>query len=208
MANKKWNEQKIKAQLIDDLIKKNQDQSLICSEVPFLGGKRWADIVEIKKNSLIAYEIKSDLDSLVKLREQLSDYTGTFNEIYVVLSKKFKPKHLDLPKHIGYFLVEPGEEKIILKRKSYKKKHLSKKKLSYFLWRPDMPTHLRKYKEPMELIRNKVIKSNTIRSLQNLVIQALKKRYSDRFKLFLKEKSKRTHFSEINILTKKEISIC
>ena len=208
MVNKKWDEKRIKAQLIDDLIRKNQNNSLICSEVPLLGGKRWVDIVEIKNDSLIAYEIKSDLDSIVKLKEQLDDYMGAFNEIYVVLSKKFIGKHTKLPKHIGYFVIEPDKGEIILKRKPQKKTHLSKKKLSYFLWRPDIPKQLRKYKEPMNLVRNKLIKNSTIQSLQILAIKALKRRYNDRFKLFLKEKSKKTHFSEISVLTKKEIYVC
>ena len=207
MVNKKWDEKRIKAQLIDDLIRKNQNKSIICSEVPLLGGKRWVDILEIKKDSLIAYEIKSDLDSIIKLQEQLDDYIGAFNEIYVVLSNKFIGKHTNLPKHVGYFVIEPDEGKIILKRKSKKKIHLSKKKISYFLWKPDMPIHLRKYKKSMDFIRNKLIKNSTTQSLQKLAIQALTRRYSDRFKLFLQEKSKKTHFSEISVLTKKEIHI-
>ncbi len=38
-------------------------------------------------------------------------------------------------------------------------------------------------------------------------IKALKRRYQDRFELFLEERSPKTHFSEISILTKKEIEI-
>ena len=207
--NKKWNEERIKAVLIDYLIKKNKDNKyLICSEVPLLGGKRWVDILEIKENSLIAYEIKSDLDSLINLKGQLSDYMNTFNETYVLLSKKFTGKHKNLPKNIGYFWVAPEKGGIILKRKSKRKIFLSKKNLSYFLWKTDIPANLRRYKEPIDLTRLRVIKYNTVKFIHSLAITALKRRYVDRFELFLKERSDKTHFSEINILTKKETEIC
>ncbi len=89
-----WNEKKIKATLIDYLLREGRgSNNIICAEVPFLGGRRWADIVELKENSLVAYEIKSELDSLVNLSDQLADYMDTFNEVYVVLSKKFIGKH-------------------------------------------------------------------------------------------------------------------
>ncbi len=107
---------KIKAVLIDHLLKKSR--SVICVEVPFLGGKRWADIVELKENSLIAYEIKSELDSFTKLKEQLYDYVNTFNEVYVILSKKFIGKHKDLPKSVGYFWVDPNEGITYIEEKS------------------------------------------------------------------------------------------
>ncbi len=204
---KKWDEKKIKALLIDYLIEKGEGH-IICSEAPFLGGKRWADILEIKENALAAYEIKSDLDSLIKLKEQLADYADTFNEIYVILSKKFAGQHKDLPKNIGYFWVDPDKEKIILKRKSKKKTRLSKKNLSCFLWKQDMPVNLRRHNESIDLTRDRIIKSSTAKFIHNLALTALKRRYADRFKLFLKEKSDRTHFSEINVLTKKETDIC
>lgn len=206
MVIKKWDEKRIKALLIDYLIKKKKGH-IICSEVPFLGGKRWADILEIKDNMLTAYEIKSDLDSLRRLQNQLIDYEYTFNEIYVVLSKKFEEKYRDLPKNVGYFVIDPHKEKFILKRKSKIKIRLSKNNLSYFLWQKDMPENFKKYKEPVDLTRNRIIKHKTSKSIHNLAITALRKRYTDRFQLFLKERSHKTHFSEINILTKRETNI-
>ena len=88
----KNNQNRIKTLLIDKIIKdnKNIDDYIICSEVPFLSGKRWADLVVLTKDSLIAYEIKSELDSLTRLSEQIKDYSKTFDKVYLVLSKKFK----------------------------------------------------------------------------------------------------------------------
>ena len=204
---KRWDEKKIKAILIDYLLKNKSSSSVICAEVPFLGGKRWADIVELKENSLTAYEIKSDLDSFVNLEKQLLDYTETFNEVYVVLSKKFTGKQKDLPQNIGYFWLDPDKGRVVLKRKSKKKNKPSKKNLSYFLWKKDLPSEFKNSKFSIEIIRDEFIKNSTKKNLQSQAIKALKKRYKDRFELFLREKSPKTHFSEINVLTKKETSI-
>ena len=108
---------KIKAVLIDYLLKNKSHERIICAELPFLGGKRWADIVELKENSLIAYEIKSDLDSFTRLEGQLDDYINTFNEVYVILSKKFIGKEKNLPKRVGYFWIDLDKEEVILKKK-------------------------------------------------------------------------------------------
>lgn len=204
---KKWDETRIKAILIDHLIKEKGHDSIICSEIPFAGGKRRVDILKIKGNLLIAYEIKSDLDSLTNLKKQLDDYINTFNEVYVVLSKKFIGKHKILPKNVGYYWVDPEKRTVILKRKSQRKKRVSKKTLSYFLWKKDIPKAINSYKDSIELIRSRITKHNTTTFIHNLAIQALKKRYKVRFDLFLKERSNKTHFSDINILTRKEIRI-
>lgn len=205
---KKLDEKKIKAILIDKLIQNSPNHQIICSEVPLLGGKRWVDILEIKKNSLIAYEIKSDLDNLSKIENQINDYAKTFNEVYLVLSKKFIGKY-KVPSNIGYFLVDSHKRSISLKRKSSKRIHVSKENLSYFLWREDIPSIFKKKNEDIISIRKKLIQKSTAKELQCLAIKALKKRYYHRFDLFLKERdeSEKTHFSDISVLTKKEIKI-
>ena len=71
-----------------------------------------------------------------------------------------------------------------------------------------MPCELKNSKFSMKPIRSKVIKTRTNKEIRTCAIKALKRRYKDRFELFLKERGKKTHFSEISTLTKKEISIC
>ena len=204
---KKWDEKKVKSILIDHLLGKKEEQHIICSEVPFLAGKRWVDILELKEDSFTAYEIKSELDSFEKLHEQLKDYIETFNEVYVVLSKKFMGKHKSLPKNVGYFWIDTDKEEIIMKRKAKGRKTLKKENLSYFLWKKDISRHLKKYKGDVISMRDEFIKKTGIKSMQNIAIEALRERYEPRFELFLKEKGEKTHFSEISVLTKKETSI-
>ena len=203
---KKLDEKKIKAILIDELIKDDPTNKIICSEVPFLGGKRWVDILEIKENSLVAYEIKSDLDNLSTIEGQINDYAETFNEVYLVLSKRFIDKY-KVPQRIGYFSVDSYQRIISLKRRSIKRIYLSKENLSYFLWREDIPYLFKKKHEDMISIRKNLIQKITTKNLHQLAIKALKKRYRHRFDLFLEERSNKTHFSDISVLTKKETRI-
>ena len=206
----KWNEKKIKSVLIDYLLSKNESNNIICSEVSFLSGKRWADILELKENSLVAYEIKSDLDSLKKFKEQLKDYSETFNEVYVVLSRKFKGQEKLLPPEVGYFWVDPGrgERPLSIRRKAKRRTNLKKENLTHFLWKKDISKHLKEPCEDVVLMRNRFTKKNSLRYIHCLAIKTLRERYGARFELFLKEKSEKTHFSEIDVLTKKETSIC
>ena len=206
----KWNEKKIKSVLIDYLLSKNESNNIICSEVSFLSGKRWADILELKEDSLVAYEIKSDLDSLRRFKEQLKDYSETFNEVYVVLSRKFKGQERLLPPEIGYFWVDTGRDKrpLSIGRKARRRTNLKKENLSHFLWKKDISRYLKEPCENVVLMRNKFTKKNSLKYIHLLAIKALRERYEGRFELFLKEKSEKTHFSEIDVLTKKETSIC
>ena len=206
-TNKRWDEKRIKAILIDVLLQEHHDNKIICSEMPFLGGKRWADIVMIKDNLLTVYEIKSELDSLAKIQEQLNDYKYTFNEVYVVLARKFwKQDHL-LPKDVGCFLFKEDEEKLILKRRSKKRLRLHKDNLSLFLWKEDIPFNFKKNNEEVMIARKRIVKESTTQYLHALTIKTLLKRYRNRFDYFMREKSDKTHYSEISVLTKKETNI-
>ena len=205
----KWSEKKIKSVLIDYLLDKNESSHIICSEVSFLSGKRRVDILELKENSFTAYEIKSDLDSLRKFDEQLKDYSETFNEVYVVLSRKFRGQEKLLPPDVGYFWIDPDSESrpLSIKRKAKRRTNIKKENLSHFLWKKDISKHLKEPCEDVVLMRNRFAERNSLRFIHHLAIKALRERYQGRFELFLKEKSERTHFSEIDVLTKKEISI-
>ncbi|WP_035479219.1 sce7726 family protein [Aliagarivorans marinus] len=60
----------------------------------FRVGKSKADCVVINGKST-CYEIKSDYDNLSRLEEQLNDYLGLFDEVYVVCSQKHLHTVLD-----------------------------------------------------------------------------------------------------------------
>ena len=108
----------IKTSFIDYLLN-NYETELIGIEVPYLFGYRRADLVAIINNKTVAYEIKSELDSLSKLSAQIDDYVNVFNEVYVVLAEKYKRSSIisKLPQKVGIYYIDQNN-KISLDRKS------------------------------------------------------------------------------------------
>jgi hypothetical protein len=63
----KINAKQIKPFLIDFLLQKKKSKyDLLVNEAPFLRGNRWADLLAIKKDNLIGFEIKSEADTFKK----------------------------------------------------------------------------------------------------------------------------------------------
>ena len=203
----KNNQNRIKTLLIDKIIKdnKNNDDYIICSEVPFLSGKRWADLVVLTKDSLIAYEIKSELDSLKRLSEQMKDYSKTFDKVYLVLSKKFK-KIPAIPQNVG--LLRFDNEIFFKKRVAETQKQLKKENLSYFLWKQDLKKHIiNKKEDEVNRLRNRFINKYKIEQIKEMAISCLRKRYENRFELFLYDKNKKTHLEDLYLLSNKHLEI-
>ena len=209
--NKKLDQQKIKAILIDEIIKKND--CIICSEVPFLSGKRWADLVVLKKNTMIAYEIKSELDSLRKLSGQIRDYMDTFDKVYLVISKKFKDvlvsnKFNKWPadlKKAGIWVVNDNN-RIVKQRGAIQKKHPKKSNLSYFLWKKDLKKYLNQDKELNKLRTVFIARKNTT-EIKKIAISCLEARYKQRFEMFLHDRYKQTHIDDLRLLTDSHLQI-
>ncbi|KOP30915.1 hypothetical protein ADM98_05470 [Exiguobacterium sp. BMC-KP] len=62
-----------------------------------------ADFVLINKKKCIVYEIKTDLDNLERLSQQLLDYSTVFSELYVVTTEKnYYPVYKNLKEIIPY----------------------------------------------------------------------------------------------------------
>ena len=72
-------EVKIKALLVDHFIK---DNAVSCFEIK--ANKSRLDYLRINGSS-ISYEIKSELDNLLKLKKQVNDYSTLFEYNYVVI---------------------------------------------------------------------------------------------------------------------------
>lgn len=100
-------------------------------------GSRRADLVEIKKNKMICYEIKSDRDNLKRLEGQIKEYSKFFDEIIVVVGEKYKDQVLDLiPTYCGIYLVESDSIKIIRKPLPHNKVKI--KNVMSLLWKDEL----------------------------------------------------------------------
>lgn len=192
----------LKCLLIDYLLELYPDCLLIGSEIPYLSRKRWVDILLItKERELIAFEIKSDIDTLNRLEGQIRDAEKTFNQVYIVFSTKFKDKKLEFPysKNVGYIYIDKKEQNIIRKSKNISR--LSKYNLCFFLWKSDLNKYFKDKSLSVEKMREIFIKSNTIKDIKNCVIDVLLLRYKKRFQFFKNDRSKKTILADLHNLT-------
>lgn len=179
-------EKVFKISLLKHILSQN-NYKLICTEIPFLSLGRFVDVLQItQENELIAYEIKSDKDTLKRLDGQLDDYCQTFNKVYVIMSDKFKNHAKALPKNVGYGFIKNGE--IIIQREAKSKKRLSKWNLSMFLWRRDLRKYQQEKNQCVGETRAYYIEQKKQDEIKDDAIEALLGRYDDVFDKFMQNK--------------------
>ncbi len=215
MDTQNLNEFDMKVRLLDYLVSEQDSviDDVIACEVPFADYKRRADVVRIN-GCLHGYEIKSDLDSLVSLQKQISDYTKTFEKVSVVLTKT----HLEnarkiLPKSVGIILIGNKTTKSL--RQASHIKRLDKYFLSCFLDRAYI-NHRFKQKG---ILNNSLKKLNMFEirdffaskvkteEIKKIVIKTLKEKYQDNFRHFLKHRGNITHWEDLVELKKGQDTI-
>ena len=194
----------LKTRLIDYILScKYPKCKLIGVEVPFVSMKRRVDVLVITgTKELVAFEIKSDLDSLRRLHDQIKDYKKTFDKLYIVTSAKYKDI-CDKDLHntsVGYIYING---KIDERKKAKPTKKLDKECLARFLLKTDLVDLGYNKCDTVEHIRNELIKDvKNIETLRKLAIDSLLQRYSKRFALFKKHKERKTLLSDLDYLTK------
>lgn len=192
----------IKTRLIDYLLE-NYETEIIGLEVPYLFGYRRADLVTIIDNKTIAFEIKSELDSLSKLPAQIGDYIDVFNEVYVVLAEKYKRSSIisKLPQKVGIYYIDKNN-KITLQRKAKEQKILNPDKLVYFFKKEEM-IRLNNINSNFSLrkTREKFLKQNSIKNIVEYSKNILRNKYQEQFRIFLNEKGKYTLKEDLHLLT-------
>lgn len=105
-----------------DYLEAHYNFDFIAREVPFSKGSRRADIVAANKKDGIsyAYEIKSDIDTLLRLKGQLEAYRTTFNYVNVVTTKKYVSAVKNFGLWFGIMILE-NDGSITVKRKPRKR---------------------------------------------------------------------------------------
>lgn len=187
--------------LLEHILENNQ-YKLLCTEVPFLSAGRFVDLLQItEENEMIAYEIKSDKDSLSRLDGQINDYLKTFDKLYLILSEKFKDCIKDLPKNVGYGFIKNG--KIVIKRKAQRRKTLSKLNVSMFLWRRDLLEYQTKKIQSVSEFRKAYVEGKKLEEVKSDAINALMFRYSKLFNHFIENKHRPLIESDLKLLKRR-----
>ena len=84
--------------------------SRVQDELPIAGGCLPADVVEITNNEINGFEIKSDVDTLRRLPNQVKVYSLVFDRCSIVTTKKYLRKVREMvPEWWGIIIATDGE---------------------------------------------------------------------------------------------------
>lgn len=109
---------------INEIVKKHNDNHTVLTEL--IVNDSQADLVIINGTTNV-YEIKTELDTLMRLPKQLEDYTRAFEMVYVVTNKTYLKDVRNLLKDkfdsVGIYLLDDnGKLKLVRRSKSHKSK--------------------------------------------------------------------------------------
>lgn len=153
------------------------------SELPICESK--ADFVMINGQGIV-YEIKTDLDSLVRLNHQIRDYYKVFSYVYVVVGSKYIDKikdNLELQSVGIYELTKSG--RLVQRKKAYcNREYLTYETMFQLLRKSEFESILLKHYKKLPEVNNflyyrecqKWIGKVNIITLQKEVMECLKKR--------------------------------
>lgn len=151
----------IKALLVEYLLKKDREITL-GAEVPFIFGTRRADIISIKNETAIAFEIKSARDTTDRLAYQIESYKSYFDKCYIVCeASNLRKIRKIINKEIGLLVVENLSIKEIRKSKTFKR-------LNKYTLASTIPTSILKSMHKGKIPRAKVDLCHSISSQINL----------------------------------------
>ena len=160
--------------------------TLVIDELGLNHGKTRADIAVIN-GLLIGYEIKSNADSLIRLKEQIKSYNSIFDKSYIIVGKRYVGTiHKYLPDWWGIILAIKGSRFAVnfkLIRKPCMNQHINPVSIARLLWRDEVSNILRKKDMPAKLLRRpraflyqSLAERIKISELRKVVGEALKQR--------------------------------
>jgi len=140
----------IKYYLHQNFLKEYSDcpDSLITDELKVCGGRAIADVAVIN-GKMICYEIKSDYDSLQRLKNQISNYDLVFDLITIIVGEKFEDKISEfVPNHWGVWSIKTNKKGpfINVARKPKVNKNVDAFSIAQFLWKDEALHLIDKYK--------------------------------------------------------------
>lgn len=179
------NEYYYKNTILNQLLIKKHDlyNTAALTELPI--GDSKADFIMINGRG-VAYEIKTDLDNLLRLENQIKDYYKVFSYVYVVVGNKQLPhvKEFLSDQKVGIYELTSSGKLICRKKAFYNKENLSYEAMFQVLRKAEFESillkHFHKYPEvnSFQYYREcqKWLKRINIITLQKDVMKCLKAR--------------------------------
>jgi hypothetical protein len=166
----------------------NQD-SIIMNELTIGNYLRRVDLAIFTNCKLIAFEIKSEADSLYRLDGQVDTYLKYFDKVIVISDSKFIPKMVtNLPKSVGLWEINKATIKVKNKGR-YKNKIDSRQLIDYMdvvdLVRLTSTLKIRSEKNRSSL--ESAIANVSNKNLRQEVQVSLNRKFAESNRLFIKE---------------------
>ena len=190
----------IKIKLIDYLVEKYHTP-LLGNELLFSKNRRRADIVLLRNNKTIAFEIKGDSDDVRRLSGQIKDYLSTFDKVNIICTRRLLKKILLLVPHSVGIILFDNEFKTLRKAKTSAKN--TKQNLVFFMKKQEL---LKIFKtgqnhDTTDEIRKKVTSKYSLSDIRKAAFLSLKVRLTPISKLFLQDKGMVTVKDDLLSLT-------
>lgn len=195
----------IKLRLMAWLLPRLELDEVLASELPFLEGKRRADLAIVSDERLCAFEIKGPRDNLQKLREQTVDYRRMFLEVYVAAS----PKHLKAIRSIvasSVGLISVVDSGVDVERAARVRNRLEKESALSWLNTADLRSTLRAYQLGPNRLYDKeemrrMAAALSAETLSSIATSAVRKRNLDRYEAFVRELGLTPTLDDLRMLT-------
>ena len=140
------NEYFYKNTILNQLLIKKHDlySTAALTELPV--GDSKADFIMINGRGVV-YEIKTDLDNLLRLENQIRDYYKVFSYVYVVVGNKQLPHVREFlrDKKVGIYELTSNGELICRKKASYNRYNLSSEALFHVLRKAEFESIILKH---------------------------------------------------------------
>lgn len=183
----------------------NTSDKIINFEYPFDYNKRRCDVLIVGNDGTTAIEIKSNLDKLTNLKEQLFSYYQAFNTVYVACGEKHISEIKSIKGRFGIIYIDNNEIKII--RKPRFRKILNSRMILDMLDKTvlEKETNI-KLLSKQQLI-DEILLVYSPSEIQKIYYTVLKNKISPIYDLFLKEKGEHITREDIALLTLKSTKL-
>ncbi len=165
-----------------------EKEHFLAMEARYAASDRRADVLAVSEQLTYAYEIKSDVDRLGKLAEQLADYRKTFDFVTVVTT----PIHLKAVRNLirrGDGLICVSENKLNVIRTPKKNAKIVKRNMIHMCSKSLLAKILdiRPNAMPISELRELAEKQVSLSAIRDSTFRELSRRFKGRYDAFLKE---------------------
>ncbi|MFM0740750.1 sce7726 family protein [Paraburkholderia xenovorans] len=209
------NEAIIKAAVIDRLLRHHiDDDAVLISEMVLSKGVRRADLA-VANGYLQAFEIKSELDTLVRLDGQLEAYSAQFDKVTLVVAARFVDAVLSkYPKNVEVWEARNGDNGVQIKqrRRGECRPVKSVAALGGFLRKTDIVNFLRSEgrmasTEDSRIDLMTALECTNVSCLRRFVLLTIKKRYKALHSAFIARRNGVTLAGDLVALRRTESGV-